>query len=251
MPAIATKSLSVWFHGTPALREVELACPAGQTTAVLGGAGSGKTTLLRCFNGLNVETQGFHQTGSVRVSGVEVSYGPADLAGLRRRVGMVFPGPTPFALSIFDNVAFGLQLDPRVLADQIDGRAERALRLVGLWAAVRDRLEAPASSLTAGEQQMLCLARALALEPDVLLLDEPMSQLYPEEAAWMEDVISQLRGEITVVLATPDTRTAGRLADFTIMLSEGAVAEAAPTEELFTTPRSPVTQAFLSRRFRT
>ncbi len=239
--------VDAWYGPRRVLDHVSCALPAGRLTAVIGAAGAGKTTLLRAANRLAELDPGFRLQGSVRLGDQEV--GALEPTVLRRRVGMVFDRPTAFARSLIDNVGFGLQFAGVPVRERED-RIEAALRRAGLWEALKDRLDEPASRLPAGLRQRLCIARALALEPQVLLLDEPTLRLHPAEAAAVERLVSGLAGSLTVVFATADAAQAGRIADHIVLMDGGRVVEEGPAEELFTNPREPATEAYLSRRFR-
>lgn len=246
-PDLTLGGVSAWYGDDRVLVDLDARFPGGVVTAVLGSAGSGKSTLGRLFNRLTELDPGFRMVGEVEVG--DRSVRDFEPAALRRRVGMVFERPTAFPGTIRDNIAFGLQflrLDPAAR----DARIERALRRAHLWAEVADRLGQPASNLAPGPRQRLCIARALALEPDVLVLDEPTARLHPAEEARIEAVIDALVPEVTVVLITPEAGQAGRVAGHAALLEGGRLIEHGPTEELFTNPRRPETQAYLSRRYR-
>ena len=246
VPVLEAEDLSVHFGRRTALARVTLAIPRGKVVSIIGPSGSGKTTLLRAFSRLNELTPGVVTTGTARFNGTDLHGEGVDPVEVRRRIGMVFQQATPFPRSIFDNVAFG----PRAsgYADDLHETAEKVLTDVGLWSEVAEDLDAPALSLSAGQQQRLCLARTLALKPEVLLLDEPTSALDPAATARIESLIHSLKGGYSIVLATHGRRQAARLSDLTAYLAGGELIEYGPTENLFTNPRDPRTESYLTGR---
>lgn len=250
-PDVVLRDVNAYYGSRQALRDVALNCRGGVVTAVIGPSGCGKSTLLRCINRLHETLAGNVSRGSVRIGGEE-AYTPAtDPVALRRRVGMVFQRPTPFpSMSVFDNVAAGVRaagLPTRggALAD----RVERALRRAALWSEVVDRLDGSALALSGGQQQRLCLARALAIDPQVLLLDEPTSSLDPSGTQRIEELLYELRGEMTIIIVTHNMQQAARISDMTAFMLDGMLVEAAPTRVLFTTPVDPRTEAYVTGRF--
>jgi phosphate transport system ATP-binding protein len=225
---------------------VDLACPGGRITALVGPTGCGKSTVLRLVNRLDEGLRGFRHEGRVWLDDLDVD--SVDAVRLRRRVGMVFKDPAPFPRSVLDNVGFGLWA-AGVGARERARRVEDVLRRCGLWDEVGWALDSLATRLSPGQQQRLCFARALAVEPDVLLLDDPTSAVDPVAAAQIEELILAERDRSTVILVTNDVQQAGRLADVTAFMDRGTVVESGPTEDLFTRPRQPATEAWLSRRF--
>ena len=245
-PALSLGDLTVRFGDRTALSRVSLDIPRGRIVAVLGGSGSGKTTLLRALSRLNELVPGARTTGSVRLDGVELHGPEIDPSDVRRRIGMVFQGATLFPGSVFDNVAFG----PR--ASGFDGDlhalAEEALTAAGLWPELGEDLDVPAASLSAGQRQRLCIARTLAVRPQILLLDEPTSALDPRATAGVESLIRSLVPGLTVVIATSDPRAAARLSNLTAHLDRGELVEYGPTRALFTNPMDARTEAYLTGR---
>ena len=251
-PAVETKleamGLHVWYGATHALRGIGVAVPAGKTLAIIGASGSGKTALLRAFNRLHDLTLSTRVEGSVKLDGAEILGQHVDAAALRRRVAMIFSRPTALPTSIFDNVVFGLRAkgmrDPALLAE----RCERALRRAVLWEHVGSTLQAPATTLTSALLQRLCLARALALDPEVLLFDDPTGSLDPVAGAALEEVIMPLRRDHTVLLATNNLEQAARLSDATCYLANGEVVETGETPLIFSRPTDIRTEDFLAGR---
>ena len=245
--ALEAHDLWVEYDGNPAVRGVTMRIPARHVVAIIGPSGCGKSTLLRCFNRMNDLVPGARVRGSVRFDGEEIYAPGVDPVEIRRRIGMVFQKPNPFPKSIYDNVAFG----PRVNGYRGDLRAlvERSLRRAALWDEVKDRLDDSALSLSGGQQQRLCIARALAVEPEVLLMDEPASALDPIATQKIEDLIYALKQEYTVVIVTHNMQQAARVADYTAFLHFGELVEYAPTQQLFTNPREPETEAYITGRF--
>lgn len=251
-PAVETKlealQLHVWYGDVHALRGISLAVSAGKTLALIGASGSGKTSLLRAFNRLHDLTPSTRVQGSVKLDGAEILGQRLDTAGLRRRVAMIFSKPTVLPTSIFDNVAFGLRAkgvrDYSALAE----KCERALRRAMLWEHVADSLAAPAASLSGALLQRLCLARALALDPEVLLFDDPSSTLDPVAGAALEEVMIPLRRDHTVLLATNNLEQAARLSDATCYLANGEVVETGETPLIFSRPTDMRTEDFLAGR---
>jgi len=250
-PTVTLRGVSAAYGPRVALRDVSLECRGGAVTAIIGPSGCGKSTLLRCVNRLHETAPGASTSGSVRIGGTEVYDATMDPAALRRRVGMVFQRPTPFpTMSVFENVAAGLRAADRTLrGNALAERVERALRRAGLWAEVVDRLDGSAFALSGGQQQRLCLARALAVEPQVLLLDEPTASLDPLGTQRIEELLYELRGEVTVIIVTHNMQQAARISDVTAFMLDGMLVEAAPTRLLFTTPVDARTEAYVTGRF--
>mgnify|MGYP001810094566 CR=1 FL=1 len=245
---IETVGLTVHFGAREALIDVTLAVPPRAITAVMGPSGCGKTTLLRAMNRLDDGVPGMRRTGTVRLDGVETDAPGTDVAGLRRRVGMVFQRWNPFPATVFDNVAYGPRLTGMSDRDELSGVVESALRKAALWDEVRDRLGADARTLSGGQQQRLCIARALANAPEVLLLDEPCSALDPGATRRIEELLFELRADLTIILVTHNLQQAARASDYTAYLDAGRLVEVAPTRHLFTNPQDPRTEAYLTGR---
>ena len=251
-PALETRALNAYFGSTHAVRDVSLSFPQNEVTAIIGPSGCGKSTLLRCLNRMHETIPLARVDGEVLFHGRNI-YGPGvDPIALRRHVGMVFQRPTPFpTMSIRDNVAAGLrvQLGERLDRRQVDEVVERALRQAALWDEVKDRLRTSATGISGGQQQRLCIARALATAPHVLLLDEPTASLDPLSTQKVEELVYELRRSMTVVIVTHNMQQAARVSDRTVFMLSGEMVEAAPTRALFTTPSDPRTEAYVTGRF--
>jgi phosphate transport system ATP-binding protein len=253
----AVEGLDVAYGGVPALRDVTIDVRKNYVTALIGPSGCGKSTLIRCFNRMNDLIPGASVSGSVRYHGRDLYAADVDPVEVRRRIGMVFQKPNPFPKSIYDNIAFG----PRVLGlkSGLDERVERALSSAALWDEVKDRLRENALSLSGGQQQRLCIARALAVEPDVILMDEPASALDPVSTARIEDLIHELKRNYTIVIVTHNMQQAARVADMTAFFSvtleeggarrHGTLVEYDRTAKLFTNPSDPRTEDYVTGRF--
>ena len=248
-PKILVRELTVRYGGTVALDHVSLDIGERRVTALIGPSGCGKSTFLRCLNRMNDHIRGVRIEGRVLIDGVSI-YDPAvDPVELRRRVGMVFQKSNPFPKSIFDNVAFG----PRVhgVRDRVElrGIVERSLQQAALWDEVKDRLDRSALDLSGGQQQRLCIARALAVEPDVLLMDEPASALDPIATAKIEELIHELKTQYTIVIVTHNMQQAARVSDETAYFYLGRLVEVGPTEQIFTNPGRQETEDYVTGRF--
>ena len=248
--------VTIAYSGKPAIRGVDLAVHKNLVTAFIGPSGCGKTTLLRSLNRLNDLIPGATVEGSIRYHGNDLNASAVDPVEVRRRIGMVFQRPNPFPKSVYDNVAFGLRLHG--MKDDLAGRVERALRHAALWDEVKDRLKASALSLSGGQQQRLCIARALAIEPDVILMDEPASALDPISTQAIEDLVESLKSEYTIIIVTHNMQQAARVADLTAFFSVevgdagsrcGVLVEMGPTSGLFIRPTDPRTEAYVTGRF--
>jgi phosphate transport system ATP-binding protein len=251
-PAMQTRALNAYFGSTHAVRDVSLEFPQNEVTAIIGPSGCGKSTLLRCLNRMHETIPLARVEGEVLFHGRKI-YGPGvDPIALRRHVGMVFQRPTPFpTMSIRDNVAAGLRVQPgeRLSRRQVDEVVERALRQAALWDEVKERLKSSATGISGGQQQRLCIARALATSPHVLLLDEPTASLDPLSTQKVEELVYELRTSMTVIIVTHNMQQAARVSDRTVFMLAGEMVEAAPTRSVFTTPADPRTEAYITGRF--
>ena len=252
-PCMAAESLDAYFGASRVVRDVSFCVPTGQVTAIIGPSGCGKSTLLRCLNRMHETVPGALVEGEVLFQGRDI-YGPAVSAiSLRRHIGMVFQRPTPFpTMSIRDNVAAGLRTLPRnerPSRSQTDEIVEQALKRAALWDEVSDRLTASAMALSGGQQQRLCIARALATSPTVLLLDEPTASLDPISTQRVEELVYDLRSQITIIIVTHNMQQAARVSDKTAFMLSGELVEVAATNTVFTAPRDPRTEAYVTGRF--
>ena len=246
---IQAKAFSVFYGTQEAVRKVSFAIPSGQVTAIIGPSGCGKSTFLRAINRMNDLIPGCHASGELVFDGQSVYGGDVDTAVLRRRIGMVFQKPNPFPKSIYDNVAYGPRLHENVSKSELDERVEESLKGAALWDEVKDRLEKNALGLSGGQAQRLCLARALAVNPEMLLMDEPTSALDPKATARIEELIVQLRGRYTIAIVTHNMQQAARVSDMTAFFYEGNLVEFETTQDLFTRPREKQTEDYITGRF--
>jgi phosphate transport system ATP-binding protein len=240
---------SVWFGATAALQDVALTIAPGGVTAVIGPSGCGKSTLLRSINRLDDATTGIRHDGTIRLDGHDIHDDRTDTSVLRQRVGMVFQRSNPFPRSVFDNVVYGPRLNGVTDRGRLEEIAERSLRRAALWDEVKDRLRDSALRLSGGQQQRLCIARALANDPGVLLLDEPASALDPLATLRIEELLYDLRREVTIVIVTHNLQQAARVSDRTAFLLAGRLVEVDETARLFTSPREARTEAYITGRF--
>ncbi len=253
---LATRGLSVWYGPSLALRDITIDIPRNQITALIGPSGCGKSTLLRCFDRMNDLIPGSRMEGEVTFDGERIDGPDVDAVSLRRRIGMVFQKPNPFPKSIYQNVAWGARING--YRGDMDELVERSLRRAALWDEVKDKLHKSGLDLSGGQQQRLCIARTLAVEPEVILMDEPCSALDPISTARVEDLMDDLKADYTIVIVTHNMQQARRTSDMTacLMLDEtsvnghrtGIIAEFSPTERLFTNPRDPRTEAYITGR---
>src|SRR3954468_10014351 len=251
-PAMETRALNAYFGSTHAVRDVSLSFPQNEVTAIIGPSGCGKSTLLRCLNRMHETVPLARVEGTVLFHGRNIYDAGVDPIALRRHVGMVFQRPTPFpTMSIRDNVAAGLrvQLGERLDRRQVDEVVERALRQAALWEEVKDRLKASATGISGGQQQRLCIARALPTAPHVLLLDEPTASLDPLSTQKVEELVYELRKAMTVIIVTHNMQQAARVSDRTVFMLSGEMVETASTRVMFTTPSDPRTEAYITGRF--
>jgi phosphate transport system ATP-binding protein len=246
---MAADELTVRYGETVALDKITLTIPERRVTALIGPSGCGKSTFLRCLNRMNDTIRGVRINGKVTLDGSDIYAADVDPVLLRRRVGMVFQKSNPFPKSIYDNVAFGPRIhgtrDPVALREIV----ERSLRQAALWEEVSDRLDRSALDLSGGQQQRLCIARALAVEPEVLLMDEPASALDPIATAKIEELIHELKERYTITIVTHNMQQAARVSDFTAYFYLGKLIEVAPTEQLFTNPTRQETEDYITGRF--
>jgi phosphate transport system ATP-binding protein len=251
-PILDLRGFSAYYGSFRAVRDVEISIEQNQITALIGPSGCGKSTLLRCMNRMNDLIEGARFDGQVLYHGVDL-YGPGvDPVEVRRRIGMVFQKPNPFPKSIYDNVAFG----PRVAGrkGRLDDLVEESLRRAALWDEVKDKLRQPGTALSGGQQQRLCIARAIAVEPDVILMDEPASALDPVATLRIEELMAELKRNYTIVIVTHNMQQAARASDRTVFLTMGEdragyVVEQGSTSQIFTNPKNQLTEDYVSGRF--
>ncbi len=248
-PAVDVRDFSFWYGPRQVLRNLSFALERKAVTAIIGPSGCGKSTFLRSINRLNDLIPGARHTGDILVEGRSVFGSGTDLVSLRQRVGMVFQRPNPFPKSIFDNVAYGPGLNRLVPRRDLPDLAERCLRQAALWDEVKDRLDEPGTGLSGGQQQRLCIARALGNQPEVLLMDEPCSALDPIATQRVEELIVELKRDYTIVIVTHNMQQAARVSDFTGFFDQGELVEFSETEQIFTTPASERTEAYITGRF--
>ena len=249
MYKIETKNLNFFYGDHQALFENNLNVEANKITAVIGPSGCGKSTHLRIYNRIFELHRGQRATGEVLLDGKNILDPDVDLLELRRRVGMIFQKPTPFPMSVFDNVAYPLRLHFKMTRSEIRERVESALRGAALWDEVKDKLNAPGTALSGGQQQRLCIARAIAAEPEVLLMDEPTSAIDPVGTLKIEDLMDRLRKRFTIVIVTHNMQQASRISDVTAFFYKGRIVEVGPTKEIFTNPKNKQTEDYVSGRF--
>jgi phosphate transport system ATP-binding protein len=248
---IEVRNLNAWFGDNHVVKGISLGIPQGKATAIIGPSGCGKSTFVRCMNRMHEIVPGARVEGEVRLDGDEI-YGPrADAVEIRSRVGMVFQRANPFpTMSIFDNVVAGLRLKSRWLSRRrLGDLVQRSLVQAALWDEVKDSLDAPGVSLSGGQQQRLCIARALAVEPEVLLMDEPAAALDPLSTAKIEELIHELKERYTIVVVTHNMQQAARVSDMTAYFYMGRLIEFGPTVQLFTNPSRPETEDYITGRF--
>ena len=253
LPAISAQvhNLSFFYGEREVVRRITLPIYKNTLTALIGPSGCGKTTLLRCFNRMHDLYKGNRYEGEIRLHPENQNILAADLDPMevRMRIGMVFQKPNPFPKSIFENVAYGLRLRGVRRRSAIAKRVETALRQAGLWKEVKDRLHASAMGLSGGQQQRLCIARALATEPEILLLDEPTSALDPISTGHIEELATELKKNVTIVMVTHNLHQAGRISDYTALMYLGELVEFGHTQQIFTNPRDPRTESYITGRF--
>ncbi len=248
---LVTRHLNAYFHQTRAVKDINLAFPEGKVTAIIGPSGCGKSTMVRCLNRMHEVVPGARAEGEVLLDGENIYDPGVDPVQVRRRIGMVFQKPTPFpTMSIEDNVAAGLTLNSTGISRAERNRiVEKSLRQAALWDEVKDHLRRPGGSLSGGQQQRLCVARALAVEPEVLLMDEPCSALDPISTARIEELLLELKSNYTIVIVTHNMQQAARTSDYTAFLYQGDLIEFGETNQIFTNPRRRETEDYITGRF--
>ncbi len=245
---IAIRDLNLYYSDFQALQDISMAIQPKQVTALIGPSGCGKSTFLRVLNRMNDLIDSVRITGTVLYDGTDI-YEEYDVIELRKRIGMVFQKPNPFAMSVYDNVAYGPRVHGVRGRSEIEAIVERSLKNAALWDEVKDRLHEPALGLSGGQQQRLCIARVLAVEPDVVLMDEPTSALDPISTSHIEDLMDDLKRHYTIITVTHNMQQAGRISDMTAFFLHGLVVEMGPTEQVFFNPQDPRTEGYISGRF--
>ena len=248
-PILHIDGFHFYYGNKEALHNISLAIPRKQVTAFIGPSGCGKSTLLRCFNRMNDLIEGIHVVGTIKLDGEDINAPDVDVIQLRRRVGMVFQKYNPFPKSIYENVVYGLRIagikNRTILAETV----EKSLRAAALWDEVKDRLHESALRLSGGQMQRLCIARAIAVQPDIILMDEPCSALDPIATSHIEDLIDELKQEYTVIIVTHNMQQAARVSDYTAFLYLGELIEFDETNKIFTAPSKQQTQDYITGRF--
>jgi len=247
--AVQVKGLHAYYGEQEAVKGIDIEFPANQVTAIIGPSGCGKSTMVRCMNRMHEEIPGARAEGSVTLDDIDIYGVGVDVTSVRRMIGMVFQKPNPFpTMSIFDNVAAGLRLTG-TKSDNLRERVHKALRAVGLWGEVKNRLTEPGIGLSGGQQQRLCIARTVAIEPEVILMDEPCSALDPIATLRVEELIDELKERYTIVIVTHNMQQAARVANSTVFMLDGLVVEHAPTNDVFTNPKDERTERYVTGKF--
>jgi phosphate transport system ATP-binding protein len=246
---VQLKGLHAYYGEQHAVKGIDLHFPANEVTAIIGPSGCGKSTMVRCINRMHEEIPGARAAGSVMLDELDVYAGTVDVTAVRRLIGMVFQKPNPFpTMSIFDNVAAGLRLTG-TRGENLRERVHRALRAVGLWGEVKNRLSEPGIGLSGGQQQRLCIARTIAVEPEVILMDEPCSALDPVATLKVEELIDELKERYTIVIVTHNMQQAARVSDSTAFMLSGELVEHGRTGEIFTNPKDERTERYVTGKF--
>ena len=247
--SVRLEQLRAFYGEAEQVKSIDLDFRANEVTAIIGPSGCGKSTMVRCINRMHEEIPGARAEGRVLLDDLDVYDRSVDVVAVRRAIGMVFQKPNPFpTMSIFDNVASGLRLSSRRRGD-LRAKVEAALRAAGLWDEVCERLEEPGAGLSGGQQQRLCIARSLAVDPEVILMDEPCSALDPIATLKIEELIAELKTRVTIVIVTHNMQQAARVADRTAFMLGGKLVEVGPTQEIFTTPTDPRTEEYVTGKF--
>jgi len=250
MAKIATRKLNLWYGDFHALKDVNASFEPKKITAIIGPSGCGKSTLLRVFNRMNDLIEGVRTDGEVLIDGANILDPCADLVALRKKVGMVFQRPNPFPLSIYENIIFGERIHGAgITRDELDGIVEKSLKDVLLWDELKDRLQAPALSLSLEQKQRLCIARLIAVRPDVLLMDEPCSTLDPQATARIEELMRELKNNYTIIIVTHNMQQAARISDDAGFMLLGELIEFGKTDQLFTAPQDRRTEDYITGRY--
>ncbi|MBI2119858.1 MAG: phosphate ABC transporter ATP-binding protein [Elusimicrobia bacterium] len=246
---INVNQLNLWYSDFHALKNIQIAIEEKQITAIIGPSGCGKSTLLRVFNRMNDLVEGVRMQGEVFIDGMNILDSKTDLVTLRKRVGMVFQRPNPFPLSIYENVAFGQRIHNHITKNSLDEIVERCLKCVLLWDDLKDKLHKSALHLSLEQKQRLCIARLLAVKPDLLLMDEPCSALDPQSTARIEELMRELKTDYTIIIVTHNMQQAARISDRTAFLLLGELIEHGTTSKIFTNPTKKDTEDYISGRY--
>ncbi|MEZ4598384.1 MAG: phosphate ABC transporter ATP-binding protein PstB [Syntrophotaleaceae bacterium] len=248
-PIVNVSNLDFYYGPSKALHSISLSFPRNQVTALIGPSGCGKSTFLRCLNRMNDLVDGARTEGSILLEGQEINSPDTDIIALRRKVGMVFQKSNPFPKSIYENVIYGLRIGGEKDKTRLDETVERSLKGAALWDEVKDRLQESALSLSGGQMQRLCIARAIAVNPEIVLMDEPCSALDPKSTARVEELIGELRSSYTIIIVTHNMQQAARVSDYTAFLYEGWLVEFGLTKHIFVKPKSKQTEDYITGRF--
>jgi phosphate transport system ATP-binding protein len=247
--SVTVENLHAYYGGQESIKGMSIKFPANEVTALIGPSGSGKSTVVRCINRMHEEIPGARAEGKVMLDDLDVYDAKVDLTAVRRAIGMVFQKPNPFpTMSIFDNVAAGLRLTG-TKSENLRETVHKALRGVGLWGEVKNRLNEPGIGLSGGQQQRLCIARTIAVEPEVILMDEPASALDPVSTLKIEELVEELKERYTIVIVTHNMQQAARIADTTAFMLDGELIEHGPTNKIFTTPEDERTERYVTGKF--
>ncbi len=246
---ISIRGLNFYYNASHALKDINLDIGRRETTAIIGPSGCGKSTLLRVLNRIYGLYPGLVAKGEVLIEGQNVLDPGIDVSALRAKVGMVFQAPTPFPMSVYDNIAYGIRLYEKLSRAEMDQRVEAALRGAALWDEVKDKLQQSGQGLSGGQQQRLCIARTIALKPQILLLDEPTSALDPISTAKIEDLLDHLRNDYTIVIVTHNMQQAARVSQKTVFMYLGEIVETSDTDDMFERPREKRTRDYITGRF--
>jgi phosphate transport system ATP-binding protein len=248
-PKINVRDLNFYYGKFQALHDVNISIPENRVTAFIGPSGCGKSTLLRTMNCMYALYPEQKAVGEIIIDNENIIDGKQDLSSLRAKIGMVFQKPTPFPMSIYDNIAFGVKLHETINRSDMDDRVEWALKKAALWEEVKSKLKQSGDSLSGGQQQRLCIARGIAIKPEVLLLDEPASALDPISTAHIEELVSELKNDYTIVIVTHNMQQASRVSDYTAYMYLGELVEFGETAAVFTTPKKKATEDYITGRF--
>jgi len=250
MAKIVTKNLNLWYGGFHALKDINSSFEANRITAIIGPSGCGKSTMLRVFNRMNDLIEGVRTNGEVLIDDTNILNPHTDLVALRKKVGMVFQRPNPFPLSIYENIVFGEKIHAeRISRDRLDEIVEKSLKDVLLWDELKDRLNAPALRLSLEQKQRLCIARLIAVKPDLLLMDEPCSTLDPQATAKVEELMRELKNKYTIIIVTHNMQQAARVSDDTGFMLLGELIEFGNTDTIFTTPKDKRTEDYITGKY--